>query len=147
MKSALFAGLALAVMWQAAGAAQAAPHITTPKEALNGSEPGDDYFLANYDQTTAYWKKLATETDRMKLVSLGKSVEGREIWMAIVSSPENLKNLDRHRDIAQRLALAKGLTDEQAHALAREGKAMVWIDGGLHASEVSSAQSQIPDRL
>ena len=79
----------------------------------------------------------------MKLVSLGKSAEGREIWMAIVSSPENLKNLEHQRDISRRLALAKGLTDAEAHALAREGKAMVWIDGGLHASEVSSAQSQI----
>ena len=143
MKSALFAGLALAVMWQAAGVVHAAPHITTPKEALNGSEPGDDYFLANYDQTTAYWKTLAAESDRMRLVSIGKSVEGRDIWMAIVSSPENLRNLEHQRDISRRLALAKGLTDEQAHALAREGKAMVWIDGGLHASEVSNAQTQI----
>jgi hypothetical protein len=143
MKSALFAGLALALVWQSAGLAQPARHITTPKEALNGSEPGDDYFLANYDQTTAYWKKLAAESDRMKLVSLGKSVEGRDIWMAIVSSPENLKNLERYRDIDRRLALAKGLTDAEAHALAREGKAMVWIDGGLHASEVSNAQTQI----
>jgi hypothetical protein len=143
MKSALFAGVALALVLQGGAFAQTAPHITTPKQAFNGSEPGDDYFLANYDQTTAYWKKLASESDRMKLVSLGKSVEGRDIWMAIVSSPENLKNLERYRDIDRRLALAKGLTDTEAHALAREGKAMVWIDGGLHASEVSSAQSQI----
>ena len=143
MKSALFAGMALALIWQGAGVAQAAPQITTPKQALNGSEPGDDYFLANYDQTTAYWKKLASESDRMKLVSLGKSVEGRDIWMAVVSSPENLKKLDRLIEIDRRLALAKGLTDAEAHALAREGKATVWIDGGLHASEVSNAQTQI----
>lgn len=144
MKSALFAGVALALVFQGgAGLAQTAPRITTPKEALNGSEPGDDYFLANYDQTTAYWKKLAAESDRMKLVSLGKSVEGRDIWMAVISSPENLKKLDHYVDIDRRLALAKGLTDAEAHALAREGKAMVWIDGGLHASEVSNAQTQI----
>jgi hypothetical protein len=143
MKSALFAGIALALVWQSAGLAQPAPHVTTPKQAFNGSEPGDDYYLANYDQTTAYWKKLASESDRMKLVSLGKSVEGRDIWMAVVSSPENLKKLDHYIDIDKRLALAKGLTDAQAHALAKEGKATVWIDGGLHASEVSNAQTQI----
>jgi hypothetical protein len=143
MKSVLFAGVALALFCQGAAFAQATGHITAPKEAFNGSEPGDDYFLANYDQTTVYWKTLAAESDRMKLVSLGKSVEGREIWMAVVSSPENLKKLDRYVDIDRRLALAKGLTDDEAHALAREGKAMVWIDGGLHASEVASAQSQI----
>jgi len=143
MKTVLLAGVALALAWQGVGQAQPVQHITSPKEALNGSEPGDDYFLANYDQTTAYWKKLATESDRLKLVSLGKSVEGREIWMAVVSSPENLKKLDHYVDIDKRLALAKGLTDSDAHALAKEGKAMVWIDGGLHASEVASAQSQI----
>jgi hypothetical protein len=141
MKSVLFAGVALALACQGASVAQT--HITTPKEALGGSQPGDDYFLANYDQTTAYWKKLAAESDRMKLVSLGKSVQGRDIWMAIVSSPENLKKLDHYVDIDRRLALAKGLTDAEAHALAKEGKAMVWIDGGLHASEVSNAQTQI----
>src|ERR1700761_2101341 len=100
MKSALLAGVALALAWQGASIAQTG-HITTPKETFNGSEPGDDYFLANYDQTTAYWQKLATESDRMKLVSLGKSVEGREIWMAVVSSPENLRNLDRQREISR----------------------------------------------
>src|ERR1700739_2243485 len=116
MKSVLFAGGALALFCQGAAFAQAPGHITTPKEAFNGSEPGDDYFLANYDQTTAYWKKLATESDRMKLVSLGKSVEGRDIWMAVISSPENIRNLEHHRQIAEKLALAKDLTDEQAHA-------------------------------
>ncbi|MBS0332786.1 MAG: peptidase, partial [Proteobacteria bacterium] len=143
-KSALFAGIALALAWQGAAFAQATTaHITTPKEALNGNEPGDDYYLANYDQATAYWKKLAAESDRMKLVSLGKSVEGRDIWMAVISSPENIRNLDHLRDISKKLALAKGVSEAQAHAMAKEGKAFVWIDGGLHASEVSNAQTQI----
>ena len=143
-KSALVAGVALALAWQGGAYAQVtSAHITPPKEALGGHEPGDDYFLANYDQTTAYWKRLAAESDRMKLVSLGKSVEGRDIWMAVVTSPENQKNLEHLREIAKKLALAKGLSTDQAHALAKEGKAFVWIDGGLHASEVSNAQTQI----
>ena len=60
--------------------------------------------------------------------------------MAIITSPENIKNLDHYKDIAARLAHAEGLTDDQAHALAREGKAVVWIDGGLHASETVGSQ-------
>ena len=60
--------------------------------------------------------------------------------MAIVTSPENHKNLARYKEISRRLALAEGLTDDQARALAKEGKAVVWIDGGLHASEVLGAQ-------
>ncbi|HTK29007.1 MAG TPA: M14 metallopeptidase family protein [Vicinamibacterales bacterium] len=112
--------------------------ITTPKQQF-GHDIGDDYFLATYTQLTEYWKKLATESDRMKLVSIGKTAEGRDQYMAIISAPENIKNLEKYREISKRLAMAQGLTDDQAHALARDGKAVVWIDGGLHATEVLGA--------
>ena len=112
--------------------------ITTPKQQF-GHNIGDDYWLANYDQFSAYWHKLAGESDRMKLVDIGKTEEGRTQLMAIISSPENMKHLDRYKEISARLAHAEGLTDAQAHALAEEGKAVVWIDGGLHASEVLGA--------
>src|SRR5260370_23286664 len=118
--------------------AQNVRHITGPREAL-GFDVGDDYQLATYTQLSAWWQKLATESDRMKLVEIGKSEEGRPQWMAILTSPENHKNLARYKEIARRLALAEGLTDEQARALAHEGKAVVWIDGGLHATEVLGA--------
>ena len=117
----------------------AAQKVTSPKEAL-GFNLGDDYMVANYTQLEAYWKKLASESDRMKLVDIGPTAEGRRHYMAIISSPANIKKLDRYKEIAQRLAHAEGLTDEQAHALAREGKAVVWIDGGLHASESVGSQ-------
>ena len=65
------------------------------------------------------------------------------MYLAIITSPENHKKLDRYKEISRRLALAEGLTDEQARALAREGKAVVWIDGGLHATEVLGAQQLI----
>ena len=111
----------------------AAPHITTPREAL-GFDFGDDYQLASYKQIEAYWKTLDKESDRMTLHDMGKTAEGRTQWMAIVTSPENHRKLARYQDISKRLAFAEGLTDAQAHALAKEGKAIVWIDGGLHAT-------------
>ena len=120
--------------------AQATPKITTPKEQF-GFNLGDDYRLTNYTQLSDYWHKLSRESDRMKLVEIGKTAENRSQWMAIVSSPENVKSLDRFRDISKRLALADGLDEQKAHALAREGKSIVWIDGGLHASEVECAQA------
>jgi hypothetical protein len=60
--------------------------------------------------------------------------------MAIVTTPENHRRLARYREIARQLAMAEGLSDDQAHALAKEGKAVVWIDGGLHATETLGAQ-------
>jgi hypothetical protein len=116
-----------------------APHITTPKEAL-GFDFGDDYQLANYKQIEAYWKTLDQESDRMVLHGMGKTAEGRTQWMAIVTSPENHRRLARYQEISTRLGFAEGLSDEQAQALAKEGKAVVWIDGGLHATETLGAQ-------
>jgi ABC-type glycerol-3-phosphate transport system substrate-binding protein len=115
------------------------PKVTTPQQQF-GHQIGADYVLPNYTQLTEYWKKLDQESDRMQLVSIGKTAEGRDQWMAILSSPENIKKLERYKEISRRLALAEGLTDDQAGALAAEGRAVVWIDGGLHATEVLGAQ-------
>jgi hypothetical protein len=116
--------------------------ITSPLQEF-GHSIGDDYFLANYQQLVKYWDKLDRQSDRMKVVRIGTSAEGRPIVMAIVTAPENFSKLDRYKEISKRLAHAEGLSETQARALAREGKAIVWIDGGLHATEVLGAQQLI----
>ncbi|MDR0705264.1 MAG: hypothetical protein LBF88_09775 [Planctomycetaceae bacterium] len=102
---------------------------------------GDDYFLANYTQLIDYWNKLAKESDRIKIVDAGTTPEGRSLKIAIITSPENHKNLKRYQEISVRLAKAEGLTDDEAHKLAAEGKTVVWIDGGLHATETVNSQA------
>src|SRR6187455_2142513 len=132
----------------AAPAAQTAaavdPKVTTPK-AEWGHNVGDDYFLANYQQLIAYWNKLAKESNRIHVVEIGKSTEGRPHLMAIITSPENYAKIDRYKSISRQLSLGEDpagrpLTEAQAQALAKEGKSVVWIDGGLHATEVLGAQ-------
>jgi hypothetical protein len=118
----------------------AAPRITTPK-AHFGFNLGDDYCLANYEQYAAYLAKLEKESDRIKVVNIGETAEKRPQLMAVVTSPANHKRLDRLRTIARTLAHADGVSPETAKELAAEGKAVVWIDGGLHASEVLCAQA------
>ena len=140
MRTCLLVAIVLGLAVSAAPVAQqSTTPITTPKGAL-GFNFGDDYQLANYKQIEAYWKTLDKESDRMVLHDMGKTAEGRTQWMAIVTSPANHKNLARYRDISRRLAFAEGVTDDQARALAKEGKAVVWIDGGLHATETLGAQ-------
>ena len=117
----------------------AAQRVTTPEQHF-GHPIGADYVLPNYTQFTAYWQKLAGESDRMVLDTIGTSAEGRPQLMAIITSPENHRNLARYKEISRRLALAEGVTEAQARELAREGKAVVWFDGGLHATEVLGAQ-------
>ena len=116
--------------------------VTSPVQQW-GFEIGTDYQLLNYEQLHEYWIKLANESDRMVLDTLGLTSEGRPHIQAIITSPENHRNLDRYREISQTLAKAEGLSEAQAQQLALEGKAVIWIDGGLHATEVLGAHQLI----
>lgn len=128
----------------AAIVAQPAPAraLTTPLEAF-GHEVGADYRLITYTQFERYLHALAGQSDRMKLLEIGKSSEGRTQYLSVVSSPQNLANIDRYQEIARRLAKAEGVSEEEARALAAEGKAVVWIDGGLHSTETVPPQALI----
>ncbi len=132
----------IALLLVTAASAAAQQRATSPQEHF-GFNMGDDYRLATYTQLEAYWKKLDAESDRVKVMSIGKTAEGRDQLMAIITSPANHARLDEYRGIAARLARAEGLTDAQARALAQQGKAVVWIDGGLHATEVLGATQLI----
>jgi hypothetical protein len=143
MSRRLFALAVVALVFALAPARSAdpvAPKVTTPK-AHFGFNLGDDYCLANYEQYADYLAKLARESDRIKVVDIGNTAEKRQQFMAVVTSPANHKKLDQYRDIARKLANAEGVSPEVAAKLAAEGKAVVWIDGGLHASEVLCAQA------
>src|ERR1700704_373585 len=117
----------------------AAQTVPTPDSVL-GHKPGDDFYLANYDESREYFHKLAASSNRIKLINVGKTTRGLDWEIALISSPQNLAKLDRYKEISRRLADGRGLTDEEAHTLAREGKAIVHIDGGLHSDEVAGAQ-------
>lgn len=92
--------------------------IITPKEHF-GFNIGDDYHLANFSQTEAYFKKLAQQSDRILYQVIGKTEEGRDQPMLIVSSPENLAKLSHYKNISQRLARAE-LAEQEAKQLAKE---------------------------
>ena len=109
-------------------------------DATFGFRPGADFKLATYDQSIEYFRKLAASSKYIRLVETGKTSQGRPMYFALISSPKNLEQVERYRQIAQRLAHPAGLTDAAARELAREGKPFVHIDGGLHSTEVAGAQ-------
>jgi hypothetical protein len=112
---------------------------TTPKQFF-GHEIGADYELPNYTKLHQWFATVARESDRVTLDTIGRTEEGRPQIMAIVTSPENHRKLARYKEISTRLAKAEGLDSAAAAALAKEGKVIFWIDGGLHATEVLGAQ-------
>lgn len=126
----------------APSSALAAQAIPTPESVL-GHTVGEDFYLATYEESMTYFQALDAASDRVMLQQIGETSFGRPWYIALISSAENLRNLDRNKEIAQQLAHPAGMTDEQARRLANEGKAIVHIDGGLHATEVAHAQHTI----
>ena len=132
--------LILALCLVAAPHAQSRPAPVPMPDSVFGFAPGADYKLATYDQSIEYFRKLAAASRYIKLFEAGKTSQGRTMYFALISTPENLAKIDRYREIWQRLAHPQGLTDAEAERLAAEGKALVHIDGGLHATEVAGPQ-------
>ncbi len=130
--------LAAAALLVATAAEARAQALPSPR-AFFGHEIGADHVLPNYRRMTEYWRALDGASDRMKVVEIGRTAEGRTQLMAIVTSPANHARLDRLREISRTLAMGR-VDSATAASLAAEGRAVVWIDGGLHANEVLGAQ-------
>lgn len=128
----------LMLVWVSAIQAQQVP---TPKSHF-GFDIGDPYMLANFTETEAYFKKVADASDRVQYFSIGKTEFGREQPMLVITSPENQAQLEKYKEISQKLGRAE-ISKEEAKRLSKEGKPVIWIDGGLHASEVVGAQQLI----
>jgi hypothetical protein len=135
--------LLLAGRGQPATATQVAQGDVPSPESVIGFEACADYRLANYEQIARYFRRLDEASPRMQLETIGRSTEGRPMLLGVISSEENLEsfNLVRYREIARRLALAKDVTDEQARQLSYNGKAIVWVDYGIHSTENASQQA------
>jgi hypothetical protein len=139
----LAGSLAVLVLSSSPGSAQ----VPAPADVI-GFAPGEDYKLAPYGPIADYFEALAAASDRVMLEQIGESTRGEPLYLAAISSPENLGNVARFKEITRTLAYARDpdagypsvLGEDEARALAREGKAIVWIDGGLHATEVAHGQ-------
>lgn len=132
--------MAASVLALSAPLAQA--EVPTARAVL-GYDIGEDYKLADFKDAITYMKALEAGSDRIRMFEAGKSTHGQTLHYAVISSPENLADLDRHIAISKRLAQARGLTDDEARALAKEGKIIIHIDGGMHPSEVAAHQTAL----
>lgn len=134
--------LAASALALAMGAPMARADTPTPDQILH-HHMGEDAYVPSYDETVRYWQTLAKASDRIRLIDIGATTEKRRHIMAAVSSPENLAKLDDYRRISQQLGTATGIDEAAARAMAAQGKAVVWIDGGLHAAEVEAQTALI----
>lgn len=147
VRFALVAAIVAALLAPAAPAAP--PPVPAPRDVL-GFTPGDDRKLAAWADVVRYFERLAAASDRVELETIGRTTLGRPMVLATISSPANLARLARLREIHRRLADPRTIrSDEEARALAAEGRAIVLVTCGIHSNEVGStlASMQIAHRL
>ena len=132
----------LAILFAAALAVPLPGQVPSPRQFL-GHDVGEDRYLCNYTDLLRYFRAVAAATDRVHLAEIGKTSYGQTMVMAIITSPQNHARIDELRRTAQRLCRARGVDAAQAKALAQSGKAVVWIDAGLHATEAIAGQNII----
>jgi hypothetical protein len=110
------------------------PGIPSPKEVL-GHHVGAPKELTYYADILRYYRALAAATPRVKVMTIGKTDEGRDYVVVVVASPETMKDLDRYRGYLAQLADPRGITDAQAREIIGKAKPIYHLMGGLHSGE------------
>ncbi|MBN1224977.1 MAG: hypothetical protein JXB23_17135, partial [Candidatus Aminicenantes bacterium] len=115
------------------------PAQTSPEEFL-GHKVGADRKLADYNQIRTYFEKLDSESEKIRVLTLGKTTMGKSLIMAVITSEENMARLETYRQNAKALRDARDLTTDEARKLSREGKITVMITCSLHSDEIGASQ-------
>ena len=120
--------------------AQIKKEIQTP-ESYFGFYPGADRMLFDYEELIGYLQHLDQASPRLKLVEIGKSPMGRTMYIAFISSEENIKNLDKFKKINRRLALDPTISNSERESMLTEGKVFFLATLSMHSGEVAPSQS------
>ncbi len=115
--------------------------VVPSPEKFFGFQMGADRKLANWDRLLEYYRVLDKGSDKMQVVELGKTSEGRPYIAIFISSPANLGKLDHYKQINARLADPRGMSEAEGRKLAADGKAVIVQSFALHSSEVAAAQT------
>lgn len=113
--------------------------IPTPKDVL-GYHIGAPQKLTYYADILKYYRALAAATPRVKVETIGKSDEDRELVVVWVSSDENMKNLQKNRDNLAKIADPRGLSQDQIKQLIATTKPHYHLMGGLHSGETGPSE-------
>ena len=116
--------------------------IPTPAEYF-GVEIGDPGVLIKHGKILQYYQNLERLTDRVKINFIGESTEGRPFYYAIVTSPENHARLDELMEMNDKLYDPRGVSDEEAQRIIRDGKTFVITNHQIHSTEVGASQGAI----
>ena len=113
--------------------------LKSPEEFL-GFKVGADYKIADYETITKYFKHLSENSKKILFQNIGKTSQGRDMFMSIISSEENLENIDKYKSIIKKLSDPRKISDEEAIKLSKDGKIIVLVTCNIHSNEIASSQ-------
>jgi Zinc carboxypeptidase len=113
--------------------------IPSPKDVL-GYHIGAPAKLTYYADILKFYRALAAATPRVKVETIGRSDEDRELVVVWVSSDENIRNLQRNRDNLAKIADPRGLSPDQIRQLIATTKPHYHLMGGLHSGETGPSE-------
>jgi hypothetical protein len=113
--------------------------IPTPKEVL-GYYIGAPAKLTYYADILKYYRALAKASPRVKIETIGKSDEGRELVVVWISSDENIRNLAQNRANLAKIADPRGMSEAQVRAIIAKTKPSYHFMGGLHSGETGPSE-------
>jgi len=114
----------------------------SPEEFL-GFRVGEDRKLADWPQIVEYFKRLASSSKRVKVDVLGETTENNPFVRAIISSAENLNNLEKIQENQMRICNPTGLREEEDKQLVADGKTIVLITCSIHSTEIAASQMSL----
>lgn len=113
--------------------------LKSPEEFL-GYQVGADYKIADYETITKYFKLLTENSKKITFEIIGKTSQNRDMFMSVISSEENISNIEKYRAIVKKLSDPRNITDAEAAQLAKDGKIIVLVTCNIHATEIASSQ-------
>ena len=121
-------------------AAAALGQVASPQSVV-GFHPTDDKVVADWHQITDYFAKLDKASSRVAVKEIGKTTNGNPLIVAFISSPANIKDLEKYRRISARLADPRTIvSDAERDDLIKNGKTIVSIACSIHSTELVAAQ-------
>jgi hypothetical protein len=119
----------------------AAPSLPPSPASVLGFKPGDDRTIADWKQIVNYFTRLDRASERVQLRTLGQTTLGRPLVVALISAPENIRNLAKYQDIQRRLADPRlAPAEAERETLTRTGKTVVAISCSIHSTEIVASQ-------
>ena len=137
MRRAFLVGLAAALAAPAGGGV-----LPTPESVL-GFRIGEDRKLADWSEAVRYFRALAASSPKVRVDDVGPTTEGRPFLLVTITSEANMRRLEEIRRANLRLADPRVLGDAEAERIVAEGKTIVALNHGIHATEVGPSQAAI----